>query len=77
MNYKLNDSELKTMKEIEDIVGTDYGIKDGIFNMDGFDDLIWTLLHKIYDLQEELKELRDDMNNNYYLKPQPIEYGEY
>lgn len=74
--YELNDNEIKQIKEIEEITGTNYGVENGMFNLDCLDGLTWDLLYEYNKLKKELEEVKKDRDNNYYPKPRPIEYGE-
>ena len=78
MKYYLNNDELKTMKEVENIIHTDYEIKDNFIKTDYLLNAIDELLREIYRLNQEYKDLKQEIQDNY--KPisiqEQIDYNE-
>lgn len=78
MKYYLNNDELKTMKEVENITHTDYKIKDNFIKTDYLVNAIDELLREIYRLNREYKDLKQEIQDNY--KPisiqEQIDYNE-
>lgn len=78
MKYYLNNDELKTMKEVENITHTDYEIKDNFIKTDYLVNAIDELLREIYRLNREYKDLKQEIQDNY--KPisiqEQIDYNE-
>lgn len=68
MHYLLNDIELKRIREVEDITGTDTGIIGKFIPVESLtallDDLLCEYNHKV----EELEDLQSDLNEHYTLK---------
>ena len=58
MKYYLNNDELKTMKEVENITHTDYEIEDNFIKTDYLVNAIDELLREIYRLNQEYKDLK-------------------
>ena len=65
MKYYLNNDELKTMKEVENIIHTDYEIKDNFIKTDYLVNAIDELLREIYRLNREYKDLKQEIQDNY------------
>ena len=78
MKYYLNNDELKTMKEVENIIHTDYEIEDNFIKTDYLVNAIDELLREIYRLNREYKDLKQEIQDNY--KPisiqEQIDYNE-
>lgn len=78
MKYYLNNDELKTMKEVENITHTDYEIEDNFIKTDYLVNAIDELLREIYRLNQEYKDLKQEIQDNY--KPisiqEQIDYNE-
>ena len=76
MYIALNESELKRIKEVEDITGTDTELINHLIPSDNLiallDDLLCEYNHKV----EELEDLEFDLNNN-YTRNRVDEYEEY
>jgi hypothetical protein len=72
----LNDNELKRIKKVEEVTGTDAEIIGKFIPVDSLlsilDDLLCEYNHKI----EELEDLQNDLNEHYTLK-RVDEYEEY
>lgn len=78
MRYYLNDDELKTMKKVENIIYTDYEIKDNFIKVDYLMNAVDELLREIYRLNQKYKDLEQEIQDNY--KPisiqEQIDYNE-
>lgn len=78
MKYYLNNDELKTMKEVENITHTDYEIEDNFIKTDYLVNAIDELLREIYRLNQKYKDLKQEIQDNY--KPisiqEQIDYNE-
>jgi hypothetical protein len=76
MYIALNESELKRIKEVEDITGTDTELINHLIPVNSLvallDDLLCEYNHKV----EELEDLEFDLNNN-YTRNNVDEYEEY
>lgn len=76
MYIALNESELKRIKEVEEITGTDTELINHLIPSDNLiallDDLLCEYNHKV----EELEDLQSDLNEHYTLK-HVDEYEEY
>ena len=71
MKYYLNNDELKTMKEVENITHTDYKIEDNFIKTDYLVNAIDELLREIYRLNQKYKDLKQEIQDNY--KPLSIQ----
>ncbi len=65
MQIKLTDEKIK---EIEDLTITDYEFADNILPLENVESLIDDLLTEIHKLQSKVKDLENDIDNNYELK---------
>lgn len=76
MYYILNASELKTIKEVEKITGTDTELVNNLILVDVLSELLSDLLCEYNHKVEELEDLQNDLNEHYTLK-HVNEYEEY
>lgn len=60
--------EEEKIKEIEEITMTDYEAKLGYIQSDNLVSMIDDLLYELHNLQDKLKDLQNEMENNYELK---------
>ena len=72
MLYKLSEVEIETMKMVEKITGTDYELEEACVPCDYLISAIDELLAEIESLNDKLKELENDINENY----RPLTYKE-
>lgn len=62
---RLRECEEKMIKEIEDITSTNYEIKDGYITEDSLLIAIEDLKYEYEHIQDELKDLEKDVEENY------------
>lgn len=69
MYIALNHKEAKSINEIEEITGTEAGLINGEL-IEGSDliGLLFDLLYEYKHKEEELEDLKQDIENNYELK---------
>lgn len=65
MQIKLTDEKIK---EIEELTSTDYEFVDNVLPLESVEPLIDDLLTEIHKLQSKVKDLENDIENNYELK---------
>ena len=63
--YKLSEVELETMRLVEKIIGTDYELEEACIPCEYLINAIEELLTEIESLNDKLKELENDINENY------------
>ena len=68
MYRKLNNDELEIIKRVSKITFTDYEVKDDYIPVESLLVAIEDLLVEIGRLEEERKDIEQDIENNYELK---------
>lgn len=68
MYYSLNEKELKKITEISDITATDYELKNNLILVDNLVAALEDMLYEYKHKEEELEDLKQDIDNNYELK---------
>lgn len=66
--YKMNDKENAMMKEIVEITSTDYEIRGDFIPVDSLIGALYELLYQYHGIQEELENLKRDVDENYEVK---------
>lgn len=67
MYYMLCKSELETMQQVSDITLTDYEITGNFIPVDSLMSAIEELLVELHRKEEEVSDLKNDIENNYQL----------
>ena len=65
---KLEEKEMEMMEKIQKITETDYDIKDDFINADNLIVALEDLFHQYNEKEHEIKELKNDIEQNYELK---------
>lgn len=73
MYYKLEDNELKRIKEIESMAFSDYELIGNLIPVDSLIDAINDIFYEYEELKEKHKDLEQNLEENY--KPIPIDLG--
>ena len=60
--------EEEKIKEIEELTMTDYDAKLGYIHSDNLESMIDDLLYEIHNLQDKVRDLENDIENNYEAK---------
>lgn len=68
MHYLMNEDELKMMQEVSDITRTDYEITGRVIPVDSLMSAIEELLVELHKKEDDVSELKNDIENNYELK---------
>ena len=74
MHYLLDDNDLKTMQEVSDITISDYEIIGKFIPVEKMMSAIEDLLVEVHKKEEELKDLKQEIDDNY--EPKKIDYYE-
>lgn len=66
-----------TLKKAEDITGTDYDTFAGMLPADSIEPMIKDLIYEVHRLEEKVKDMEQDIENNYEVKNVDpyLEYG--
>ena len=65
MYYKLNEKDLKKIKDIEEITLTDYEISENLIPVDNFISIIYDLKNELEVAEEKYEDLKKDLEDNY------------
>ena len=76
MYYLLDNAEMKTIRKVEEITGTDAEIVGKFVPVNNLSALLSDLLCEYNHKEEELEDLQNDLNEHYTLK-HVDEYEEY
>lgn len=77
MYYKLDTNEYRTIMKIQELTNTDYEVLGNLIPVDSLMSCIDELLTEVERLQGKVKDLEDDIEQNYELKRTSLyeEYG--
>lgn len=77
MYYKLDTNEYRTIMKIQELTNTDYEVLGNLIPVDSLMSCIDELLTEVERLQGKVKDLEDDIEQNYDLKRTSLyeEYG--
>ena len=76
MYWELTDEDLEKIKEISEVTGVDYELKGNLVPVDSLIYALKDMLYEYHNKQEELKDLHQDIEDNY--QPRKIDpYEEY
>ena len=68
MYYKLDEDEFRRIKEASEITYTDYELQADFIPVENLMSVIDDLLVELDNKEEKIKELENDIENNYELK---------
>lgn len=65
MYWELTDEDLKKLEKISEVTGVDYELKGNLVPVDSLIYALKDMLYEYHSLQEKLKDLEQDIEDNY------------